>query len=164
MSIITKAPIQLLNISTAPATPATGNVVLYSLAGVLSLKDDSGNVIAFTNSGHSIVNGAGTATTQRPAVQFIGATVSDDSTNQRSVVTITGAEAEAVDFTAGEFSGDVLTIAAASMGISYDKVLVQVFDEDGNQVLCGVNVDGTSKDIAIHATAFDGTALISKVA
>lgn len=41
---------------------------------------------AATSGGHTILNGSGTAMTQRDNLQFIGATVTDDSTNGRTVV------------------------------------------------------------------------------
>ena len=42
------------------------------------------------NGAHTILNGAGTAMTRRGNLQFVGATLSDDSTNDKTVVTITG--------------------------------------------------------------------------
>lgn len=40
--------------------------------------------------GHTILNPSGTAMTQREKLQFIGATVTDDATNNKTVVTVTG--------------------------------------------------------------------------
>lgn len=67
--------------------PGTGT------AGQYLQKTASGtqwNTIEFPSRGHTIYDESGNAMAEEDGLQFIGATVTDDSTNNRTVVTITG--------------------------------------------------------------------------
>lgn len=67
--------------------PGTGT------AGQYLQKTASGtqwNTIEFPSGGHTIYDESGNAMAEEDGLQFIGATVTDDSTNNRTVVTITG--------------------------------------------------------------------------
>lgn len=48
------------------------------------------NTIEFPSGGHTIYDESGNAMAEEEGLQFIGATVTDDSTNNRTVVTVTG--------------------------------------------------------------------------
>ena len=67
--------------------PGTGT------AGQYLQKTASGtqwNTIEFPSGGHTIYDESGNAMAEEEGLQFIGATVTDDSTNNRTVVTVTG--------------------------------------------------------------------------
>jgi hypothetical protein len=79
------------------------------------------------------------------------------------VVTISAAATAAIPFEATDFEDGALVIPAEFVGFAYEKVIVQVFDGAGNQVLCGVAVDGTDQSITLTAVPFDGEMLLTKV-
>lgn len=67
--------------------PGTGT------AGQYLQKTASGtqwNTIEFPSGGHTIYDESGNAMAEEDGLQFVGATVTDDSTNNRTVVTVTG--------------------------------------------------------------------------
>jgi hypothetical protein len=116
--------------------------------------------------GHGLIliDGSGTALAQRPRPQFAGATLTDDPTNGRTVVIISPAAMAAIPFEAMDFEDGALVIPAEFVGFTYEKVIVQVFDGSGNQVLCGVAVGGTDQSITLTDDPFDGEVLVTKVA
>ena len=87
---------------------------------------------AGSSGGHTIVNASGTDMTQRPNMQFIGATVKDDSTNNRTVVTIpTYTEGDGIDITNNEISVDTAfteasTRANIASGDSFSTILGKI--------------------------------------
>ena len=79
--------------------------------------------------GHVIVNASGTDMTQRTNMQFIGATVKDDSTNNRTVVTIpTYTEGDGIDITNNEISVDTaFTEASTRTNIASGETISTLF-------------------------------------
>lgn len=63
--------------------PSTGNLQTQEINGVTV-----GSSPKFTDSGHTILNGSGSAMNQRGKLQFVGVTVTDDSANDKTVVTL----------------------------------------------------------------------------
>lgn len=70
--------------SSLPSGGTTGQV----LAKHSNTDGDVEWVTPSGGSGHTIQNSSGTNMTSRDTLQFLGATVSDDSTNEKTVVTI----------------------------------------------------------------------------
>lgn len=69
--------------SKCTVNPYTGNLKIVKINDV-----DVGNSPKFTDSGHTILNGSGSAMTQRGKLQFVGADVTDDATNDKTVVNL----------------------------------------------------------------------------
>lgn len=77
----------------AAQSAAEGLIPGTGTAGQYLQKTASGtqwNTIEFPSGGHTIYDESGNAMAEEVGLQFIGATVTDDSTNNRTVVTMTG--------------------------------------------------------------------------
>lgn len=77
-------------LKTVEITPETGKIYvdLGSTPSATYRWSGSTYVPVGNGSGHTILNSSGTSMTQRDDLQFVGATVTDDSTNGRTVVTV----------------------------------------------------------------------------
>lgn len=159
-----KTPLELNDVSAAPAAAPTGSLYAYSAAGKLTVKNSAGDVVTLAKPFYQTVqDGAGTAVTQRNVLRFTNLTVADDSTAGVTKVTVSAAERAAISFEATDFEDDVLTIAASAVPFAYTTPILQVVNDAGAYVLVGLAVDPTDKTITLTGEPFDGKLLISNI-
>lgn len=83
-----------LKVGTTTLTPSTKQMYRVTENSVECLYYWNGTNYAKIPAGHTIVNASGTAMTTRGKLKFTGATITDDPTNDQTVVAITGGGAD----------------------------------------------------------------------
>jgi hypothetical protein len=118
-------------------------------------------------SGHRILAPNGDFLVQRTDLQFVGngVSVTDDSQDGRTVVTITGGgggggNLATVAFEITEFTGTTLVVPASAIPFTYSTPILQVMDSAGRYVIAALSIDATTKAITIEAEPFDGTLIV----
>jgi hypothetical protein len=162
-----KDQLEVLNQSTALATPQTGMAAIGVVSGRVVAKGNSGEDIP-VGIGHVVSDGDGTDLPTEKILKFTGGgvRVSDDPNGNATVVTIDNDGNNvtiAIDFTEDDWdSVPSFTISAEDLPFDGSpNLFVQVANEDGQIVNCGVVIDATG-DIILSATApFTGKALVS---
>ncbi|MDR2030204.1 MAG: hypothetical protein LBP65_01920 [Puniceicoccales bacterium] len=158
-----QSPLELKNVSTAPAAPPTGSLTVYAADGKLCAQDPSGSVVTLGERFYqTVLDEDGTAAPQRQRIKFEDLAVSDDPISGATVVTGPSLDRAVVAFAAADFVGDALTILPEAIPFSYTNLIIRVVKDDGEDVLTGVRVDPTDQTITITAAPFDGMLLVIK--
>lgn len=110
----------------------------------------NGNLIPAEH-GHVVINDSGTAFTQRKNLKFVGATVSDDSTNNATVVTVQGgggnSESKSGTLNAGSTS---ITLTFTSETIS-TNTLVDIYTDPYGVIPIDVTTTSTTVTLVFNA-------------
>lgn len=139
-----------------PTGASIGQIpIVRSVGGTLKLTMENP-----PSTGHEIENGSGTAMTQRDGLQFVGFDVSDDSTNNRTVITDKVFVLTNQTLT---FSNLVATISDARVTAS---TYAEVFFTDATLQAAsnaGIVVDTSSGTITFTATSAPSSALVCDI-
>ena len=122
-------------VATLLRSPSGTNPVEFAFDGLSSIRFGSSG-----GSGHIIENGAGTDLTQRANLQFVGATVTDDAANDRTVVEVTQGERIVIgedQFKVETNAGDVLPIPRNEAG-SIGDAISQTYKSSSQGINVGV--------------------------
>jgi hypothetical protein len=162
-----KDQLELINQPSALAAPGEGMAALGVVNGRVVAKDNSGNDIP-VGMGHVISDGDGTDLPTEKILKFSGGgvQVTDDPDNNATVVTIDGSGNNvtvAIQFTEDDWDATPsFTISAEDLPFDGSpNLFVQVANEDGQIVNCGIQIDATGDVILTATEPFTGSALVS---
>jgi hypothetical protein len=162
-----KDQLELVNQPTDLAIPGVGMAAIGVVNGRVVAKGNSGEDIP-VGIGHVVSAGDGTEFPPEGKLQFSGGgvQVADDPENNATLIIINGSgdnATVAIGFTDADWDAvPSLTISATDLPFGGSRNLfVQVEDEVGRVINCGVSIEN-SGDVILTATApFTGSALIS---
>jgi hypothetical protein len=86
MALRLRSDLEMLNRAATAPTPPTGSLALYFKNGFLTILDEFGAERQLSSGGHEIIDSSGALLPSRVGLQFLGASVSDDPGDGRTIV------------------------------------------------------------------------------
>lgn len=167
---VTSTAITIVNNTSGNASSATKLQTARKINGVAFDGTKDITIDAGGSGGHTILNSSGTAMTQRSKLRFNNATVTDDATNDVTIITPSGISGNYLPLSGGALTGNVTptTDSTLSLGTSdlkfntmYADIFYGALSGNASTASIATKANTLTTPRTINGTSFNGSANIT---